>query len=97
MSWANGTTETITSSTSVGPINPLISDQVTTPLVAAVDLVNANNRIVLDSSHSFIENKDSGKITMLKRSNGLWQLDLDALETLDDPPSSETLDDPPYC
>lgn len=90
MSWANGTTETITSSTSVGPIHPLISDQVTTPLVAAVDLVDANNRIVLDSSRSFIENKDTGKVTMLKRSNGLWQLDLDALETLDDPPSTKS-------
>jgi hypothetical protein len=88
MTWANGQTEVISSTTSLGPLTPLLSDQVTTPLLAANDLLKVNNRVVSDSDGSYVENKSSGQRTVLLENNGLWYMSIDDLKALD-PDSSD--------
>ena len=80
MTWANGESEILDESTIVGPIEFLVSEQVTQPLLATNDLVNANNKVVFDSERSFIEDKSTGLQTDMQRTDGLWTINIDTLE-----------------
>lgn len=90
MTWANGESEILDKSTIVGPIEFLVSEQVTQPLLATNDLVNANNKVVFDSERSYIENKTTGLQTDMQRTDGLWTINIDTLEGLQNPAEDPT-------
>lgn len=93
ITWANGSSETIQSKTSIGPIPAIVSNQAQTSLIAPIDLINKNHKIILDRELSYIQNKSTGKITLLKSCNGLWSLPLEQLETLLHPTTSPNTPD----
>ena len=80
MSWANGERETINKSTTIGPVEFLVSEQVTQPLLATIDLTNANKRVVFDNEKSYIEDKFTGLQTEMKETDGLWTINIETLE-----------------
>ena len=49
---------------------------VTKPLAAAREIIKAGNRIVLDESASYIENKQTGKKIPIDRKNDMFEVTL---------------------
>ena len=91
MSWANGEKEIIKKSTTIGPVEFLISEQVKQPLLATIDLTNVNKRVVFDREKSYIEDKLTGHQTEMKEKDGLWTINIETLENFShsDPKSVE--------